>query len=376
MMSDIAEKEGLVYGESEPFDYVKPKTLSERFIVPPFSVLDARQGYWNERKRAWLALGVESGVGRGDNRLKFSDTIEGNPKTNIKGLIFKSDSGRDPQYYDKKNKIEKKLGRKLSTKEFQEKHYEGYTGNDGTLAGSGTSIFDPVLCELAYRWFMPKSGEILDPFAGGSDRGIVAGILGYGYTGIDLRPEQVEANEAQAVKICGDNMPNWIVGDSRDLDRPIAEGEQFDFIFSCPPYFDLELYSDDEKDLSNAGDYKEFLDAYYGIIAKSVDRLRDNRFACFVVGDIRDKKGFYRNFVSDTIEAFQTAGMTLYNEAILVTPAGSLPRLVGRQFEASRKLGKTHQNVLVFYKGDPKVIKGWGEVECGEMPDGEQEVMA
>lgn len=41
------------------------KTLSEKFLVPPFSVLDARQGYWQERKRAWLALGIKSEIGRG-----------------------------------------------------------------------------------------------------------------------------------------------------------------------------------------------------------------------------------------------------------------------------------------------------------------------
>lgn len=41
------------------------QTLSERFLVPPFSVLDARQGYWQERKRAWLALGIQSELGRG-----------------------------------------------------------------------------------------------------------------------------------------------------------------------------------------------------------------------------------------------------------------------------------------------------------------------
>jgi len=40
-------------------------TLAERFGVPPFSVLDARQGYWQTRKRAWLALGIESEIGRG-----------------------------------------------------------------------------------------------------------------------------------------------------------------------------------------------------------------------------------------------------------------------------------------------------------------------
>jgi len=40
-------------------------TLSDRFVVPPFSVLDARQGYWQERKRQWLALGIQSELGRG-----------------------------------------------------------------------------------------------------------------------------------------------------------------------------------------------------------------------------------------------------------------------------------------------------------------------
>jgi hypothetical protein len=40
-------------------------TLAEQFGVPPFSVLDARQGYWQDRKRAWLSLGIESELGRG-----------------------------------------------------------------------------------------------------------------------------------------------------------------------------------------------------------------------------------------------------------------------------------------------------------------------
>ena len=40
-------------------------TLAERFGVPPFSVLDARQGYWQDRKREWLSLGIKSELGRG-----------------------------------------------------------------------------------------------------------------------------------------------------------------------------------------------------------------------------------------------------------------------------------------------------------------------
>lgn len=54
--------------DAEPMQPEAAKTtLAQRFIVPPFSVLDARQGYWQERKRAWLALGIRSELGRGED---------------------------------------------------------------------------------------------------------------------------------------------------------------------------------------------------------------------------------------------------------------------------------------------------------------------
>lgn len=52
-------------------------TLAERFLVPPFSVLDARQGYWQARKSAWIALGIQSELGRGENALDMSATMAG-----------------------------------------------------------------------------------------------------------------------------------------------------------------------------------------------------------------------------------------------------------------------------------------------------------
>jgi hypothetical protein len=32
-------------------------TLADRFGIPPFSVLNAREGWWQNRKRAWIDLG-------------------------------------------------------------------------------------------------------------------------------------------------------------------------------------------------------------------------------------------------------------------------------------------------------------------------------
>lgn len=137
-------------------------------------------------------------------------------------------------------------------------------------------------------------------------------------------------------------------------------------MFSCPPYADLEVYSDNPADLSTL-DYPAFRDAYFEIIARECSLLKANRFACFVVGEVRDKRGNYYDFVGDTVEAFRASGLEYYNEAILVTAVGSLPIRAGRQFSISRKLGKTHQNILVFVKGGPaKAADACGVVEVSD----------
>lgn len=321
-------------------------SISDRFIFPPTTVLDGRKGEWVKRKEAWKAIGIKSEVGRKEN------------------LTFNTTAISDPTFYDKKAAKEKELGRKLTSKEYEENYYVP------PETDNSTSVFDPVLCELCIKWFSGNGAKVLDPFAGGSVRGIVAALSGREYTGIDLRPEQIEANEAQWKKIKGNypeaTAPHWITGDSLKT-IPTLDGK-YDMIMSCPPYADLEVYSDDPADLSTM-DYEDFLVAYREIIRLAVERLEDNRFAVFVVGEVRGKDGNYISFVPDTIRAFEDAGAHFYNEAILVTPISGLRFRLGRMFSKNRKMGKTHQNVLVFVKGDPNIAT---EV-CGDvdsyMPD-------
>lgn len=297
-------------------------SLADKFLLPPFSVFNARSGWWQDRKRSWLNMGIDSGVGRNSGMQKAMNSL-----------------------------LEKVDGASAATAD-----------ND--------SIFDPVLAELIYGWFSPKGGVVLDPFAGGSVRGIVAAKLGRAYVGGELRKEQVEANVKQAKEIIKSDepMPVWVNADSRLIDKTCKDVKA-DLIFSCPPYADLEKYSDDPADLSNMP-YIEFKKAYYEIIAKSCTLLKDNRFAAFVVGEVRDKKGNYYNFVADTVEAFRAAGLEYYNEAILVTSCGSLALRARKYFETSRKLGKTHQNVLIFLKGDAKkATSDLGVCEFGEFED-------
>ena len=46
-------------------DIADSTSLRERFGAPPFTVLNARNGWWQTRKAAWIALGNQSELGRG-----------------------------------------------------------------------------------------------------------------------------------------------------------------------------------------------------------------------------------------------------------------------------------------------------------------------
>jgi len=281
------------------------EVLKERFIVPPFSVLDMKQGYWQERKNAWKTL--------------IGDMGESREKAIYKGG---------------KNYVSNRLLAKS--------------------AASGASLLDPVLAEILLYWFCPEGAKVIDPFAGDTIFGYVAGKTGYEFTGIELRKEQATLNQARCDK---ENLPvKYICDDGRNINKHIADNS-IDFMFSCPPYYDLEKYSKDPRDAANQKNYDDFLALMKEVIQKGSVVLRDNRFAAFVLGDIRDKgNGFYRNMVRDISEIFEECGMRLYNEMVLLEMPGTSGLKVNGAMK-TRKIIKTHQNVVVFYKGDPKYIK-------------------
>lgn len=283
-------------------DIVFNTNLFKRCIVPPFTVLDTRSGEWTSRRALLNEYLGSSVVGRKD------------------GLTY---------------------GMKID-----------YFGAGGPTTNNNTSQFDSLLTEILYKWFGFPGCTVYDSFAGGHIRGTMAHLLGYKYIGIELNPEQVEANIKRANEL---SIPNlWLNDDSLNVDNHLPD-DSVDLFLSCPPYGDLEKYTEDERDLSNMS-YADFMRNYRDIIRKGVSKLRDNRFAVFVVGDFRDEKGFYRGFVKDTISAFEDAGARLYNEMILVNSVGSASLRAGGAF-TNRKITKLHQNVLVFFKGDPDTIQ-------------------
>lgn len=268
-------------------------SLADKFIVPPFDIFDGRQGYWLDRKRIWNAKIGDLGQARSDAKAYSIETMK-----------------------------------------------------------SGTSILDPVLSEVILKWFTPNDTSFcFDCFAGDTVFGFVAGTMGHTFTGIELRQEQVDFNNERT-----DGMDCvYICDDGRNVAKHIEGGSQ-DLLFSCPPYYDLEVYSDNPNDASNQPSYKEFYQILDDAFTDAIKCLKENRFAVIVVGDIRDKKGAYYNFPNDIIQTFTRNGMVLYNNIKLLTPLGTA-QIRASKYMKSRKVAHVYQDVLVFYKGDISKIK-------------------
>lgn len=290
--------------------------LFGKFVVPPFSVFDARQGYWLKRKKEW------------------HEKIKDNAEARADAVAY-----QNPEAW-------------------------------GELASlpRGVSLLDPVLSEIINRYFVPNTGDTpcktFDVFAGDTVFGFVSATLGNTFTGIELRQEQAAFNQKRVDE--NGLAAKYISDDGRNVLKHLPEASQ-DLLFSCPPYFDLEVYSDDENDASAQETFDDFYKILDTAFTNAIKALKNDRFAVIVIGGVRDKKtGFYYDFTGAVKETFKRSGMYLYNDAVLVTPVGTAALRAGRYMN-NRKLCNVHQNVLVFYKGDPDNIKNnFAEIEIEE----------
>ena len=271
------------------------KTLLDSFVVPPFSTLDTRLGYWQDRKRMWNKYLGDTGETR-DGQFGRTYNIQ-------KQGLYKQ-----------------------------------------------TSMFDPVLVELMYKWFCKEGGRILDPFGGEQTKGAVAGLMGYKYSGVEIRQEQVDVNNRYTEQF---EDVHYICSDSRNIWNLLKENK-YDMLLTSPPYFNLEEYS--KSDLSSLEDYDSFLDGLNSIFRACYSLMDEDTFAVIKVGEIRNRNGEMFGFVPDVINMLKYIGWKYYNEIILINQSGTAAiRSAGNM--KSRKIVKCHQNILVFYKGDTKKIK-------------------
>jgi len=287
------------------------KNLCDYFIVPPFSILNSSSKEWQQRKKLWVH--------------RINDKAQA-----------------------RKNKL---------------RNYTEVGVEFMAIKGDTTSILDPVLSEVLLHWFTEEKHICFDPFAGDAVFGFCSAFKGRFFEGIELRKEQVDFNQTLIDEL--NTGSKYYCDDALNI-LNYFEKESKDFMFTCPPYADLEVYSDLENDLSNMT-YEKFFETIEKVFFDCYKVLKNERFAAVVIGEVRHKTtGCYIGLVPKIIDIMERAGFLYYNEMILQTPVGNLMMRAGRYMNQNRKIGKQHQNVLIFYKGNPKNIsKHFNKIKDG-----------
>lgn len=219
---------------------------------------------------------------------------------------------------------------------FREDHDSVYTAT--------YSIFPAPLVEwVLLRYGGPPGGRILDAFAGGPPRALVASIMGYEYTGVEVRQQQIDENMAVLDTLKIDHV-KYILNDARFLD---FEETDFDMALTCPPYWNLEQYSSQDNDISNAKTYEEFRAAIWLSARAHRRKMKPGSFVCIVVGNFRDKVGELIDFRAHTVEDFREAGFKFWQEIILSKNFGSAAKRSTNSWKGL-KLVPIHEFLLVF----------------------------
>ena len=220
----------------------------------------------------------------------------------------------------------------------------GAKGNGGGLYSGQCSVFSPHLAEwILLRWAGDKCRRVLDPFAGYAVRGVVAAHMKYDYHGIDVWADLLRENRS----ICkGLGLKaRYYLGDATTL--KCVKGE-FDFAFTCPPYWDLEHFSESDGCLAECSDYADFDNQMAKFAQALRPRMRPGANVCITIGDVRDKAtGKMIDVPGHTIRNFENAGFRFHERVVVINPDGTAPQRVGNAWKG-KKLVSLHEFVLVF----------------------------
>lgn len=209
------------------------------------------------------------------------------------------------------------------------------------------SVFPAPLVEwILLRYGGPPGGRILDAFAGGPVRAVVSTIMGYSYCGFEIRQEQIDENNRALAKLelVG---ASFVLGDGRFMED--ATGE-FSLGLTCPPYHNLEVYSELPEDLSNCDTYEQFRAGIAMCAMAHFPLMKPGAFVCFISGSFRDKKtGELIDFPGHCIEDFREAGFTFWQDIVLCKNFGSAAQRAGNAWRG-QKLVPLFERLLVFRK--------------------------
>ena len=212
------------------------------------------------------------------------------------------------------------------------------------------SEFNPLIAENIINFWSDENDVILDVFAGRT-RGIVAGLKHRKYYGFEISPlvhkAVLETIEQGKDKFDKNYFPTIYCDNSLNLLK--YDIPQVDLIFTCPPYHNLEKYESIKGQLSDIDNYEEFLNALKSIMNIALYKLKDNGFACLVVGDFRKNERLIP-FDCDITKMMEELGVILWDKVVLQNTNFGWAGIKFGNIKHKRQTSKVTEYLLVFKK--------------------------
>jgi len=287
----------------------------------------------------------------------MTDIIKTKTKSKIKGLLGKDTVVTKGKIKDTYGWLPKSVWDITKSKELKDlvrdNSMERYRDGNGKQP---LSEFNPDVAMRCLQIWSEKCDYVLDPFMNRGTTSIIAAYYGrYGYANeivksyYDGVKERVNTLIEEGKEWAEDVFLNH--GDARDIVK-IADKEwgvlQFDYIYTSPPYWNVEKYESTNGQLSDMDDYALFIEEYTKIMEQLYHVLKPQKYMTLVVNDFR-RNGEFIWFSGDTIMACQRVGFELHDIVINVirTPYVSG---VEKAVEKFKRTIKYHEYVLTFKK--------------------------
>jgi DNA modification methylase len=219
------------------------------------------------------------------------------------------------------------------------------------------SEFHAGLAENLIRYWSLPGARVIDPFAGRVTRAVVTEQLGREYYGYEITPNTHKRALKHFEKL-GIN-PTLYLGDGTRLNE--TENQFADMVMTCPPYFDIEKYESVEGQLSDIGNYSEFMEMMSKTAENCFRVLKEGGFCVWVVADFR-KDCKLIPFHSDLIQSFMKAGFDNHDLIVMenISPFAAMQLA---KAAAKRYTSKVHEYILVFRKPGEYIVPNYCLVE-------------